>query len=278
MKFERLLIVGGLGYIGSAVLTLLRSRDASCGEVVVVDKRFVPERVRNFPPHWSFVQADMGDPALFHPLLTECDVCFLLAAEVEAETSHLREREIWEENYEKPRRFIEALPEHVRLLFPSSCNVFGGNVMHPEHVFIEQEVAVPKYPYAETKVAVEEYLRDEAAGRPWTIVRFGTNYGWAEGVRFNLVANLFVKQVLQGQDITLHGTGDNFRPFTHTLDCARALLHLAGLEKAQGETYHVVGGNHQIQDVATIAVQELKGASEIIHLAHTQTFASYRVS
>lgn len=120
MKVE---IAGGRGYIGSALCELYRAQDQH--EVVVVDKRFIPERVAALPGHMRYVQADIGDVGTMRPALAGADVLHLLAAEVEAEQSVHQERAVWEYNFDAPKQLIEACPPATRIMFPSTGNVFG---------------------------------------------------------------------------------------------------------------------------------------------------------
>ena len=60
-------------------------------------------------------------------------------------------------------------------------------------------------------------------------LRMSTNYGYAPGVRFNLVVNHFVFRALTGRPLTVYGDGSNWRPFVHVADAARACATVPGL-------------------------------------------------
>jgi len=271
----KIVVLGGLGYIGSALVPKLAVKHQTA-EIVVVDKRFVPERVADFPypDRVRFVQGDMADMDLMSKVLAGAQTLYLLAAQVEAETSRERERAIWTDNYELPTQVIALAPDDCRIIFPSSANVFGGNRDEADTVYPDDSPPQPKYPYAETKAAVEGFLHDR--GGNYTIVRFGTNYGWAPGIRFNLVVNAFVYRALQGLPLTVHGDGTNYRPFCHTQDCCWAAIHLANLDTAAGQTYHVVSENWQIGEIALEVTERLP--VPIRHVAQPVAFASYRMS
>lgn len=273
----KLVIIGGMGYIGSALLEELRA-SGDGPEVWIVDRVIVPERIAGYPAHVHYVQADMEDRAIIAPLVCDADIVYVLAAAVEAERSGTREELTWRENYEKPLDLIEWCHPDAHILFPSSANVFGGNQQEPGYLFTERDEPTPKYPYAETKVAVEKELL--ASGRIYTILRFGTNYGWAPGIRFNLVANLFTLRALQGKALTVHGNGDNLRPFAHTQDCARALLFcsLFAPENCQGQVFHVVNNSYSINEIARTVQEVVNPMVEIGHQVKHVVFSSYALS
>jgi len=270
-----ILIAGGLGYIGSAICELYRTQARH--EVTVVDKRFIPERVANFPPHFRFVQADIRDIDLMDYLLRDVDLLHMLAAEVEAEKSIHKERAVWEHNYDAPKQLIEHCGSSTRVMFPSTGNVFGGLDGSQKWMDLtEEDEPRPKYPYAETKYAMEKYLL--GSGKNFTILRFGTNYGYAPGIRFNLVTNIFTLRVLLGQNLTIHGGGENWRPTVCVLDCARALEFLAHRGDAAGEIFHVVRESYQIKELARQIISFGDSSSRLEFIAKEVPFNSYALS
>lgn len=273
----KLVIIGGMGYIGSALLEELRSSESGL-DIWIVDKVIVPERLAAYPPHFHYVQADMEDRATLEPVVRDADIVYVLAAAVEAERSGAREELTWRENYEKPLDLIEWCHPDAHILFPSSANVFGGNHEDPGRLFTEEDEPTPKYPYAETKVAVEKELI--ASGRTYTLLRFGTNFGWAPGIRFNLVANIFTLRALQGKPLSVHGRGENLRPFAHTQDCARALLFcsLIAPEQAHSQVYHVVNDSYSINEIARTVQRLVNPMVEIGHQVKHVVFSSYALS
>jgi len=271
----RIMIAGGLGYIGSAMCELYRNQPEH--EVIVVDKRFIPERVAGFPPHLKFIQADIRDTDLMGALLRDVDLMHMLAAEVEAEKSIHKERAVWEHNYDAPKRLIERCPNSVRVMFPSTGNVFGGLDGSGKFMDLsEEDEPKPKYPYAETKRAMEKFLL--GSGKNFSILRFGTNYGYAPGIRFNLVTNIFTKRMFLGEDLVLHGGGENWRPTVCVQDCARALAFLSARQDAEGEIFHVVRASYQIKELARKIISYGNGRSKLRFVAKEVPFNSYALS
>ena len=243
----KIVVLGGMGYIASALSELYRERPGL--KIVLLDRRFIPERVAGLPEGFTFYNADMEDIELVRYLTRDADVVHMLAAEVEAESSAERSEQVWRVNFELPKDVIEAIPPTARVLFASSCNVFGGL---PEGAkwegLTETDEPAPKLPYAEAKRAMELFFA--ASRRNYTIVRFGTNYGYAPGVRFNLVTNHFVKNAIEGHTLKLFGGGLNWRPTACVWDCARALDFLSLRRDAEHELLHVVCRAYPIRELA----------------------------
>lgn len=270
-----IMIAGGLGYIGSALCELYRNQPQH--EIVVVDKRFLPERVANFPPHFKYIQADIADLDLMKYLLRDVDLLHMLAAEVEAEKSIHKERAVWENNYDVPKRLIQLCPGSIRVMFASTGNVFGGLDSSQKYMDLtEDDEPKPKYPYAETKREMEKFLL--SSDHNFTILRFGTNYGYAPGIRFNLVTNIFTRKMLQGEDLVIHGSGDNWRPTACVWDCARALEFLGARSDAQGEIFHVVRASYQIKELAQKVISYGNSGSKLKFIAKEVPFNSYALS
>jgi UDP-glucose 4-epimerase len=270
-----ILIFGGLGYIGSALCELYRNEPRH--KVTVLDNRFIPERIAGFPPHFRFVHADIADLDLMAYLARDAEIAHFLAAQVEAESSAERSEAVWRDNFELPKSVIERITTDVRVVFPSSGNVFGGT---PEGAkwqgLTEDDRPHPKLPYAETKREMENFLN--ASNRNFTILRFGTNYGYSPGMRFNLVTNIFLKRALEGQPIQLHGGGRNWRPTACVTDCARALIFVAERRDTAGETFHVVSGSFPIRQLAEQVLALTGSESKLVIVEKAVPFNSYALS
>lgn len=271
----RVLIIGGLGYIGSALIEEYKRRPEV--EVDILDKRFIAHIVAGLPDNFRFVHGDMKDAFVLKPLLSNGpDIIHMLAAEVEAEKSINKERAIWENNFEATVEVFKLCPAKARLMFASTGNVFGGVNEQEKYMHLtEEDEPKPKYPYAESKRAVEEWLLK--SGRDFTICRFGTNYGYAPGIRLNLVTNNFVKKALSGESITIHGRGDNYRPTVDTRDAARALVFLSEKKEFSGEIFHVVNQNYKIRELAE-QVAKLNPQAKLEYIAKEVPFSSYHLS
>lgn len=271
----KILITGGMGYIASALTALYANRPDH--DVTLVDRLFIPERVVNLPPNFRYVQGDVEDLDLMRKLVAGADIVHILNAEVEAEKSKDRKDLVWHGNFEVPKRLIEICDANTRIMFASSGNVFGGVDESVKYLDLtEEDAPCPRFPYAESKRAVEELLL--GSDKKFTILRFGTNYGYAPGIRFNLVTNIFMRKALLGEELSVHGQGTNFRPTCCTWDCARALDFLSANDKAQGEIFHVVSKSYQIRELAETVVKICDTGATAKFIDKEVPFSAYALS
>lgn len=270
----KILIIGAMGYDGAGLIESYRE-DVN-DEVILMDKRFRPYLLADLPPHFRYVQGNILDKDLIKHLLKGVDLVYLLAAEVEAEKSINKEEAIWENNFEGALNVIENCSSNTRVLFPSSGNVFGGTLETEKNTYLtEEDEPRPKFPYAESKRAVEKYLFE--SNKHYVIMRFGTHYGYSPGIRFNLVTNIFFKKAMTGQDIIVHGDGDNYRPTLCSRDAVRAMRFLAENPKAEGELFHIVGNNYRIREMAQEVVSVFPDV-KVQHIMKEVPFNSYHLS
>ncbi|MBT4482104.1 MAG: NAD(P)-dependent oxidoreductase [Candidatus Latescibacteria bacterium] len=271
----KIVILGALGYIGSALIELYR--EESEHEILAVDKKFVPILIANLPDHVSYTQADILDTNSVKKIVEGADIVYMMAAEVEAEKSKDKKDAVWKVNYEGAMGVADLCGKETRFIFPSTGNVFGGVDESVKFMNLdEKDEPTPRLPYAESKVAVEKHLMN-CDNDNYTIVRFGTNYGYSPGVRFNLVTNIFVKKALQGEPIMLHGGGRNYRPTVHVMDAAGAAKYLAALPEARGQIYHAVCNSYRICELAE-TIEGLVPGTEIHTTDDAVPFNSYHLS
>lgn len=233
------LVVGGAGYIGSIVTSILLDRGyrvrlldnllygnqsvepllAHPGlEFIHGDCRNIQDVVRAMNGANSVIHfaAIVGDPA---------------CAEDDANALQI--------NYAATRMMIEVAKGHgiERFIFASSCSVYGAS----NDLMDEKSETEPISLYAETKLSSERVLLDakSATFHP-TILRFATVFGLAPRPRFDLVVNLLSAKSIQDGVITIYN-GDQWRPFIHANDVAAAVVKTldAPLESVSGEIFNV---------------------------------------
>lgn len=109
-----------------------------------------------------------------------------------------------------------------RLLFSSTCSVYGGSSGIVSEVSPTDDSTV----YTRTKLAAEQvFLATRARNFCPTILRLATVFGTSPRMRFDLAANIMVAQAEIRRRITVFN-GHRWRPFVHTTDVARAFVHL----------------------------------------------------
>ncbi|WP_222920208.1 NAD-dependent epimerase/dehydratase family protein [Natrinema sp. SYSU A 869] len=279
----RILVTGGCGYIGSALVRRLRENEA-VSEVVVLDSLAggSPRALLGaIGDDLEFRQGDVRNYEDVESAMRGVDRVIHLASITGAESTHDRR--------EETRAVIVGGTENVvtaagevgveSVVYASSCNSYGRVASTN---IDETATPAPRNPYAEAKVEAERVVRDAAAANDFsaTSLRMSTNYGSAPGVRFNLVVNHFVFRGLTGRPLTVYGDGRNWRPFIHVRDAARAYEHAAITPDRWPRDVYNVGSteqNYRIEDVARVVREELGRDLEIIYLEDEQPGPSYHV-
>ena len=276
---KKVLVIGGAGYIGSALVekllklglqvsvldamhygeeTLSRVAEHPNLTLIREDFRHIEALTRAVSGVGSVIHLGglVGDPACAVDTDLTVDVN-VTATKVIGEIAKAR----------GVRRFI----------FASSCSVYGAC----DEVVNEEAHFNPQSLYARSKVASEAVLkslndRDFAV----TCLRFATIYGISGRTRFDLVVNLLCAKAVRDGAITVYGA-DQWRPFVHVEDVARAITMTLGapVDLVAGEVFNVGSDaqNYTLGDVAEFIKRQAPDAE----IKSDDTFLdkrNYRVS
>jgi nucleoside-diphosphate-sugar epimerase len=160
-------------------------------------------------------------------------------------------------------------------VFASTCSVYGAC----EEVLTESSELNPLSLYARSKAASEKLLLQMADDRfTPIIVRFGTIYGLSGRTRFDLVVNLLSAKAAFDGCITVFG-GDQWRPFLHVDDAALAVAQLLSLPPGRGAEIFNVGSNDENYTIAHVGeiVKRVVPEAELIVQPADQDRRNYRV-
>lgn len=147
-----------------------------------------------------------------------------------------------------------------KVIYASTWEVYGEPKYQP---LDEEHPCDPDHPYNITKLGGERLVMafDRLKGLPGVALRLGTAYG--PGMRPNSVFSIFINRAMQGQPITIKGTGQQSRQFTHVADIARAFV-LAAESDIHGEAFNIVAEEDiTIRQLAEMVVRELP--TQIVH-------------
>lgn len=271
----RFLVAGGRGYIGSVFVTHLVENGH---EAVVVDNRLLSE-IRVPGDTVTYVDGDIRDMREWESLLDGVDAVVNLAAIVGDPACDLDPDLAWETNYIGTVRLAEACRRHRvrRMVFASTCSNYGrsgqgevdiGSALHPQSV------------YAMTKIHAEHYLLSIADGEfSPSVLRLATVYGLGPRMRFDLAINLMTARAVTEGRITVFN-GDQWRPFLHVRDAARAI----GRAAASGR-YSTVPGvlncgsndqNFRMREIGELINNAVPHAT--LHVERNDDERNYRVN
>jgi nucleoside-diphosphate-sugar epimerase len=238
-RLERILVVGGAGYLGSVLCPILLTRGY---KVRVLDRLlFGAESLVAFKDHTNFelVTGDVRDIQSVVTALKGCDAVIHLAALVGDPACAVNKQLSLEINRAATRMLIDICKGYgsSRFVFASTCSVYGASDYLVDELTVPQPISV----YAETKVASEELLLDakSEAFHP-VILRLGTLFGLSPRPRFDLVINLLAARATTLGKITIFN-GEQWRPFLHVHDAARAFVTALETSSAlvSGEIFNV---------------------------------------
>jgi dTDP-glucose 4,6-dehydratase len=251
----KLIVTGGAGFIGSAVVRqAIRDGD----EVVNVDKLTYAACLANLDPvadapGYTFVQADICDAAAMAEVFDahRPDAIMHLAAESHVDRSIDGPGAFVETNVigtyvllQAARAYWEAAgrPEGFRFHHISTDEVFGS--LGAEGQFTEDTPYDPRSPYSASKASSDHLVRawHETYGLPVVLTNCSNNYGPYHFPE-KLIPVVILK-ALAGQPIPIYGDGSNVRDWLYVEDHADALLQVVRTGKV-GRSYNIGGENER---------------------------------
>lgn len=254
----KLLVTGGAGFIGSAVVR----RAIGAGHAVVnVDALTYAACLDNLTevadrPEYAFVEADIRDRPAMDAVLAEHrpDAIMHLAAESHVDRSIDDPGASIETNVTGTFTLLEAAraywsargrPESFRFHHISTDEVYGS--LGADGRFTEDTPYDPRSPYSASKAASDHLVRAwfHTYGLPVVLTNCSNNYG-----PFQFPEKLIpvvILNALAGRPIPVYGRGENVRDWLHVEDHAEALLLV--LEKGRvGRSYNI-GGEAEARNI-----------------------------
>lgn len=259
-----ILVTGGAGFIGSAVVRrLLRAGGAN---VLVVDKltyagnRDSLKPVEN-APGFAFMQADIADAAAMRAAFERAQpgIVMHLAAESHVDRSIDAPGTFVQTNLvgtycllEASRAWHAGLNAEARARFRfhhiSTDEVFGA--LGPDGRFSEETAYAPRSPYAASKAGSDHLVRawGETFGLPVVISNCSNNYGPYQFPE--KLIPLTILKALAGEKLPVYGKGENVRDWIFVEDHAEGLIEVA-TRGVPGETY-LLGGESERRNIDVV--------------------------
>ena len=268
----RILVTGGAGFIGSAVVRqlILDSGDS----VINVDKLTYAGNldslaaVRNHP-NYIFEQVDICNPQEMARCFDEHqpEAIMHLAAESHVDRSIEQPADFMQSNVvgtytlletarDSWNRLKEPQRRHFRFHHVSSDEVYG-DLGPTDPAFTEVSPYRPSSPYAASKASSDHLVRawHRTFGLPTLVTNCSNNYGPYQFPE--KLIPLIIVNGLQGQALPIYGDGHNIRDWLYVEDHARA-LRLALKSGKPGQTYNIGGRSEKTNlDVVRSICQHL---------------------
>ncbi len=240
---ERVLVTGGGGFIGSAVVLALLREGAS---VTVLDDWSAGDR-RRLPADGplTVLTGSLLNPAQVADAMADCTVVLHEAGS--SIDIALRDPVLdCDVNVRGTLNVLNAARKSrsvKRVVYASTDAVYGN----PRYLPInEDDLLNPLSPFAVSKLAGENYCKAyyETFGLSTTVLRYANVYG--APIRDSRLpsgaADRFLKNALDGKPLQVHGDGEQTRDFVFIDDAVDATLQACCLSKAEGQIYNVGTG------------------------------------
>lgn len=275
----KILVTGGAGFIGSAVVRLAIARGHSVINLDALTYAACLDNVASVAdhPNYAFEHVDIRDRAALDAVFAKHapDVVMHLAAESHVDRSIDGPADFIETNINGTFNMLEAArsywqakgrPDTFRFHHISTDEVFGS--LGPTGMFTEVTPYDPRSPYSASKASSDHLVRawHETYGLPVVLTNCSNNYG-----PYHFPEKLIpvvILNALAGKPLPIYGDGGNIRDWLYVEDHADALL-LVLQKGAVGRSYNIGGENERTN------LELVKTLCEILDRLQPRDEASY---
>lgn len=237
---EKVLVTGGLGFIGSHIVDALIAQKY---QVIVVDNLLTGKR-EHVNPQANYYEMDIRDAKGMEAVFTSEQPDFIIhqAAQASVPASIKDPALDADINITGTLRLLELAVRGraKKFVFASSAAVYGEPVSLPIQ---ESHPIKPISFYGISKYAVEHYIRvyHDLYGLPYTIFRYANVYGprqdpFGEGG----VVSIFLDRLTREEPLVIFGDGEQTRDFVYVKDIA--LANVMAIQQESSDTVHLSTG------------------------------------
>ena len=275
----RLLVTGGLGFIGSNFIlhTLEKFPDF---KITNIDACLPGSNIKNLAKlknkKYSYVKGNIVDKKIVDDLVSRVDAVINFAAESHVDRSISDPRPFIDSNIVGMYSVLEAIKKHKkRLIQISTDEVFGSLKSGSAH---ERSPFNPSSPYAASKASAEMLVKSYVTTYDCDaiITRCTNNYGPHQSPE-----KLIPKVILlaeKNQNIPIYGTGKNIRDWIFVLDHCDAILKILFKGK-KGKSYNIAGKNEVNNITIVKKILKIMGKSnELMHFIKDRPGHDFRYS
>jgi nucleoside-diphosphate-sugar epimerase len=268
----RILVAGGAGYIGSAVVPALAERGY---EITVVDLLWFGNRL---PPTIPVVRKDVFE--ITEEDLHGIDQVIFLAGLSNDPMAEFSPSQNFVSNAAAPAylAYISKRAGVRRFIYAGSCSVYGYTV---NELYGETSPAVSKHPYGISKLQGEQaalQLSDEN----FSVICFrqGTVSGYSPRMRLDLIVNTMFRSAMQKGEIVVNNPSI-WRPILSIEDAVNAYTRAVEASPDITGVFNVASGNYTVGETADIVRDVLDRERRVrvkLTIKHLQDYRNYKVS
>ncbi len=255
---RRILVTGGAGFIGSAVVREIITKTPH--SVLVIDKLTYAGNLESLAPaagdpRYALIRADIVDALRMREIIAEFrpEIVMHLAAETHVDRSIDGPAEFIRTNIVGTFTLLQEVLGFWRTLPPSQQKAFRFHHVSTDEVFgslgednffTETTPYSPNSPYSASKASSDHLVNawHHTYGLPAIISNCSNNYGPYQFPE--KLIPLMIINALEGRPLPVYGAGANIRDWLHVEDHARALLTVA-TEGTVGQSYCIGGHNEK---------------------------------
>lgn len=241
MNNKKIIVTGGLGFIGSHIVDEL----VNDNEVIIIDNKSTG-KIENleFPNHenLTIIEKDLNEVNL-ESLLKGIDYIFHLSAMASVPLSIDNPIECNKNNVDATVKLLVAAKNNdvKKIVFSSSSAVYGNNSNMP---LKESELVSPISPYGASKAICEIYLKTfyESYGLNYNALRYFNVFGPKQdkNSQYASVIPNFISELLEGRQPEIYGDGEQTRDFVFVKDVVKA--NIAAAESDYNGIVNVASG------------------------------------
>lgn len=245
------LVTGGAGFIGSNLVDALL---VAGHDVRIIDNLSTGDR-KNLNPRAEFHEIDISDFEAIRPLFVGVDGVFHVAALPRIPRSIEAPQETHQANVVGTLNVLVAARDAgvKRVVYSASSSAYGNQ---PKLPVTEDLPPQPLNPYALQKLTGEYYAKLfwDLYKLETVSLRYFNVYGprMASDGAYATVIGVFLRQKMAGEPLTVTGTGEQTRDFTHVSDVVRAnILAMQSNSAGHGEVVNIgAGSDRSVNEVA----------------------------
>lgn len=240
----RLIITGGLGFIGSNFILRILEKYPKF-KIVNIDAELTGSNKSNLRglknnKNYQFVKGDINNTKILEKYVLACDVIINFAAESHVDRSISAPKPFIHSNVLGVYSILESIRKHNKKLIQISTDEVFGSLRKGSAA--ENDSFNPASPYAASKASAEMIVKSYVTTYDLDIIitRCTNNYGPRQ-FEEKLIPKV-ISYSLKNKKIPVYGTGKNIRDWIFVKDHCDALLKILFKGKS-GESYNISAGN-----------------------------------